>query len=334
MQPRMNQRERRHAKRMTHKPMPNKNYGYRPSSPHLKDWRFGGPTGLPRMVLAADGQWDKYLPESEYQNRGFETYSCVSQAALNCLETLAKQRGEAMNGSDRFLAKTSGTTKEGNSFWNVCETIRTKGVVQELSYPFGGGSFEDFYQEPPKSLEEEGRQWVDKYEYGYEFGMEAPDVLKRLLTYGPLEIAVHAWGARNKDGHYIRTLERANHAVMLYGYEDGVCWKIFDSYWKETKTLTWDFLIAASVRHHFALKQPKPMPTLTLPDDTLVQLVEGSGGFGLHLKGKIIVDDLAKVLASWQVRNGGDTKGKVVAVTLAQWQSLPHCNLKMEPVNE
>lgn len=65
-------------------------------------------------------------------------------------------------------------------------------------------------------------------------------------------------------------------------------------------------------------------------DNTLYQLVESPGGFALGLDGKLIIDDLASILASWQVRNAGNTTGKTATCSLADWNSVPHINLKRE----
>jgi hypothetical protein len=60
--------------------------------------------------------------------------------------------------------------------------------------------------------------------------------------------------------------------------------------------------------------------------------VEGLGGFALGLDGRLIIDDVAKILASWEVRNNGDTKGMTKAVRQAEWDSVPHINLKGESI--
>jgi hypothetical protein len=112
-------------------------------------------------------KWRDYTSRPEAQNIGFETYSCVSYSALNCIETLINykvKKGEFSadnikwlkdNGyfndegkadmSDRFLAVMSGTTKQGNSCDNVAETIRKKGLIPESDFPMGGKNFEQYH---------------------------------------------------------------------------------------------------------------------------------------------------------------------------------------------
>jgi hypothetical protein len=67
---------------------------------------------------------------------------------------------------------------------------------------------------------------------------------------------------------------------------------------------------------------------MTIKNNTLVQLVQGGGNFGLFLDNKIIIDDIAKVLAVWEVRNNGNTGGMTKALTLEEWDKYPKINLK------
>lgn len=112
-------------------------------------------------------KWHDYTSRPEPQRIGFETFSCVSYSALNCIETLMNykiKKGEFStenikwlkdNGyfndegkvdfSDRFLAIMSGTTKQGNSCDNVAEIIRKKGLIPETDLPYGGKNFDKYH---------------------------------------------------------------------------------------------------------------------------------------------------------------------------------------------
>lgn len=86
----------------------------------------------------------------------------------------------------------------------------------------------------------------------------------------------------------------------------------------------------------FELKDNVPMAKhLNLDDNTLVSLVEGSGGFGRYDKVKDIlyVDDTAKLLAQWF----GNTKGNVLAprisIGLKEWNLFARKDLKNNPLN-
>ena len=79
------------------------------------------------------------------------------------------------------------------------------------------------------------------------------------------------------------------------------------------------------------LTYEKPMANnpYNLFQNTLVQLTEGKGGFGLWDGEKFRYDDLDIILASWNVRNGGDTKGKTAALTQQAWDAYtPKYDLK------
>jgi len=75
---------------------------------------------------------------------------------------------------------------------------------------------------------------------------------------------------------------------------------------------------------------------MDLKENHLYQLVdpESSGGFGIAIDGKLIIDDTAKILATFQMRNDGNTIGKTIAVpTKTMWNTIPHYNLKMEVIS-
>lgn len=85
---------------------------------------------------------------------------------------------------------------------------------------------------------------------------------------------------------------------------------------------------------HLPFKTYKPMPEnnpYNLLEDTLVQLTEGKGGFGLWARGRFYVDETDKILASFMVRNSGVTAGKTASLTQEAWdQYKPKFNLKDE----
>ena len=68
------------------------NYGFVRPKIEGKHYVLGGVFSLPKSVLQADGQWDKWLPDREFQNmNGVEVYNCTSFGTLNCIETLVKK---------------------------------------------------------------------------------------------------------------------------------------------------------------------------------------------------------------------------------------------------
>ena len=73
--------------------MNNLNRGFIPTPPEETDWEFGGLTGIAEEILQPDGQWDAHLPVFELQkNSRFDSFSCVSYARNNVLETILKTK--------------------------------------------------------------------------------------------------------------------------------------------------------------------------------------------------------------------------------------------------
>ena len=89
----------------------------------------------------------------------------------------------------------------------------------------------------------------------------------------------------------------------------------------------------------FFTYMPEQNNPYDLQHHTLVQLAEGKGGFALFSTNnegddRFYIDDLAKILASWQVKNKGETGGKTLAVAQVVWDAYKdiHFNLKGEKV--
>lgn len=294
-----------------------------------KDWICGGVTGILGEELT-DGQWDAYLPLFEAQHKnGFDTFSCVTFSALNCIEALFKRKyDENVNFSDRAIAKLSNTTPTGNYLSTVADSVVKFGLVDESIWPYGGKNWSEYMTEVPNEVLKTGELFNTRYKINWEWVYDRdPATLMELLKKAPLQVTVFAWNGMS-SGIYTKTTNRQNHAVMLYGFEKNKYWKIYDHYIDETKELSWDFDFGSILKYNLETLMEKK----TIPSDTLVQKVDGAGGIALALDGKLIIDDVAKVLAVWMVRNGGDVKGKTIAVKSDIWDSMPHINLKKEYV--
>lgn len=297
-------------------------------------------------------EYSKDLPEPEnqsFRNEQFyiDTLACVSFSALNCVETefnalirmgllspddyaWLKEKGYIINGmfncSDRFTAKMSGTTKNGNDAWAVGNSIHNDGVVPEAVWPTPPAPFDwdTYYADPSEEAINLGQDFKKRFNIGYE-AVYAPRWAEAQQQ-GPLQVFVHAWGQKLADT-YIRTTAGINHAVMLYDNEEHLIYDHYDPYKKRLANdfIYYDFAFLYTIK--------KAIEPMKLKENYLYQLVSGSGGFGLAVGGKLLVDDTAKILASFLVRNGGDTKGKTIAVGQTDWDSAPHYNLKMEKLN-
>lgn len=129
--------------------------------PSSTDWFLKG-NEKPNIIPI---DWNKYVPIGENQNVKFvfDTGSCATFSALNSLETQLKltnlpdehklflqKNGYYKNGeinfSDKFTAIVSGTTKQGNTFQNVGNSIRHDGLLPDSLLPFGNEkTWEDWH---------------------------------------------------------------------------------------------------------------------------------------------------------------------------------------------
>jgi hypothetical protein len=309
-----------------------KNYGLRiEAEARVKDWIFGGISAIEPVNLVEKG-WSDYLPVKEVQrNKFFDSMACVTFSALNCLEILHKRLYEIeVNWSDRWMARVSGTTTKGNYLSTVADTIRKKGLILEEFWQFDNfKSWNEYMADPPDELDDYGKEFLEHYEVRWEWVMTRnAKYLKGVLRIAPLQVTGFAW-EKPIDGIYKRTTKKANHAFTVHDYKDGEYWLAFDHYDRSIKKLAWNFKFGHIIK--YKLEQKKPMPA-QIPNNTLVQLVEGKGGFALALDGKLIVDKLDKVLASFIVRNEGEIDGKTKALLQEDWDSFSKINLKKQPI--
>lgn len=220
-----------------------------------QDWKFGAsPLGVKEINPEAD--WSLFLPTNELQHFSWgDSFGCVSFSALNCLETLHKFKySETLNRSDKYTVVSSGTTKSGNTFVKVGDSIRKlDGTVSEQEYPAQANSWDDYYSPISDSLHQKGLLWLNEYEINYEW-VSPPfsEQLMQALKVAPIQITVYAWEKPkivDGDEIYQRTDKINNHAVMLFAYEKDKYWFIFDHYDKTIKKLAWDFLIGYAFRY-------------------------------------------------------------------------------------
>jgi len=303
-----------------------------------RDWKFGGYTGIENEVLCSDGQWDLWLPPLEIQrNDYFETMACVSFACANAIEALLNRKYSLdRNYSDRALAKMSGTKRTGNEMSIVANTARDFGLMLERYWEFDREAiktWDEFYAEIPNEIKQKTEDFLEDYELKWEWVYSPnPEKIKEALTYAPLATAIYAYTPTDANGYYTRADYWPNHLVLLYGYEDGKYWKIYDQYNNCYKKMAWDFNFGAKLKFNIT-KRGTTMPKYQFDNNTLLQLVEQGTerhNFGMILDGKLIVDELDKLIASWIVRNNGNLVNKVRAVTLEVWQSFPKISLKKE----
>lgn len=145
---------------------------------------------LPYEVLNPSGDWTPYLPSPENQSTHIvDTMACVTFSCLNVIETQIKfLTGKEVNFSDRFIAKLSGTTQQGNTVQNVLDTIRKYGLVLEEEWPTDlDFDWNQYYADVPDEVINKAR----KIDLAYEFHYPPQDWLRE-LKHLPLEMIIES----------------------------------------------------------------------------------------------------------------------------------------------
>lgn len=154
---------------------------------------------IPYEVVLESGDWRPFIPLGEKQQDPAETMACVTFSCMSILETQIKQQtGTEPNYSDRFIAKLSGTTHQGNYLDKVADTVRTIGVVNETDWPKPPNYNWDSYYAP---IPQDVINKAQKLDIAYESMTATLDNLKRALKQSPVQI--------------ILTKDSPNHAVTL-----------------------------------------------------------------------------------------------------------------------
>jgi hypothetical protein len=296
-----------------------KNTGVILESPSNSGWRYGHISGGNRKKFAPDGQWDKFLPIFETQFKmGFESMACVSFSYNNCLETYFKAAfGFEPNFNDRYLATVSGTTEKGNTFSAVAHAGHKKGLADEETWPWDDSikTWEDYYATPPSKAIESAMLFQSKYKTLYEWVEPKPEVMIDALQYGTLQVC--------SDGH----------AYMIYGYEAGKKWHIFDTYpysgGTGKRTLPWSHRYLAAMLH--TAQEETSTELLDIKNDCLVFEGTGPGRLGLHVNKKMFVDDPSKIQGQWLTRNARDgmfVGAPCMTISTENFSKFPRLDLK------
>lgn len=238
-----------------------KKYGYKPEIVTPDQFVLGANSTLPKIILQSNGQWDDFLPPDEYQNRnGFETMACTVFATINILEILFKRVfGQDRDFSDRYLAICSGVTTEGGSPQTPIEIARKQsGLIDDLLLPFplDAKVWDDYYNPIPmkSTLLSVGIEFLRIYKLGHEWVFTEENILEKqklmmeALQYSPLGVSVYAW-QKNELGLYIKG-GMDNHWCVVYGYDEGNFWKVFDTYDNTHKKIIWKYDFGCAKRYH------------------------------------------------------------------------------------
>lgn len=312
-----------------------------------------------------NGIWTPYRPTNEVQFKkfAFDTMSCASFSANNVIEYQINwmlQNGKinpemkawlnskgyledgVCNLSDRFLAIMSGTTKQGNFFQAVWDSVRNNGVIPERVFPFGGNTFEEYHDANliTPEMKALGQEWKTKFEAFYEwitfdnnpdFTIDQLEACKKALKFAPLHIAIPVPGT---------------HAITLEAIQEPNL-TVFDQYPPFVNINQLNYQIHYAMRGYVALKTQAVIPVRTLKlgmsgeDVKTLQANLTTLGYALGtIDGKFGNMTKAAVKAfqaSWKLVADG-VVGKLTQATLAdalkrkselgKWKLIPELELK------
>jgi len=217
-----------------------KKYGFIPDILKDGDFVFGGGF-IGTKEINPSGDWSAFLVKDEVQNKNqTETMACTTFGTINAIEVLMyfifKQE---FNFSERFIAILSGTNQGGNNPHTVAETIRKKGLINEIDLPFDDSitTWDKFYSPWPmlKNLLNKGRKWLEEYDLKHEYVWTGDPLVaekKRLielaLKRSPIAISVYAWSGQ--ENGIFQQLGSDNHWCLCYKIDENGNYCVFDSY--------------------------------------------------------------------------------------------------------
>ncbi len=160
------------------------------------DFVAGVFTPITYEVRNPSGDWRPFLVERENQFGLQDSMSCVSFSAVSAIEMQEKfLTGVERNYSDRWIAKMSNTTPQGNWLYKVAEAIEEVGLVRELSYPAPPNYTFDQYHAPIMTevltkLIAEGARWNQQWQFKAEFIPATKEAMLKHIKHAPLQIVI------------------------------------------------------------------------------------------------------------------------------------------------
>ncbi len=217
---------------------------------------------IPYEVRLQSGDWRPYLVKEEHQySNNTDTMGCVSFSCNNDLEIQTKfLTGQEVNYSDRFLAKMSGTTPDGNWLDKVADTARNVGLVKESEWPAPANyTWSQYYASIPQEVINKAVKPDIAYEV---IGADKTSLLYHLKQ-APIQITIPA--------------PHPNHAVVLVAIEGNTAY-YFDTYIPALKTID---VSKISYALKIVLKQGDIMPKFFRVNDhgkLGIAVLEGHSG--------------------------------------------------------
>jgi hypothetical protein len=323
--------------------------------PKPTDYIAGRETTIRGIARVPDGNWTPFKNGDEAQSViSFDTQSCTAFSAINTIEMLMKFLPEdakqalyklGFNSnfecSKRFTAIVSGTTAQGNTFSNVAEAIRTKGVIPEADLPFGGSSFAEYHNPNvvTPAMYEKARKVLDivlfKYDWVFfdgspEFTTDQYTATAEALKTSPIQI-----GIQTPAYHAITLLELAK-------LNDKPYYTVFDHYAPYLRA-TYEYYPHFGMRFDVESKLTSVQTTTGYPEFTFTQyLVYGSTGLEVRMLQRVLIYEgflkagldtgnmfnlTIQALRSFQAKYGIEAIGKVGPKTRAVLNDL--CKKKL-----
>ncbi len=281
-----------------------KNTGFIEVAPRAMDFVAGEESGIAAIERLPSGDWRPYYPSDEWQKllgvkylggNGFDTLSCVSFSANNVVEMYAnycltnnlwpeelvlwlRERGYIdpsgkLNLSDRFTAKVSGTTKNGNSLPAVWDAIRNFGAVPESVWPFPvneikespDSAWETFFRDIPQDVLDLGLEFKKRLLVQYEWSAypgsgATPASFARMLRVAPLQIATAVCSPWNTSELILACGAGTGHATTMGHVDPMTSYDIYDHYDPFRKRFALDYTITYAVRGMIS-----PQPAVVAP---------------------------------------------------------------------
>lgn len=293
--------------------LPNINTGVKIQAPLPSDFIAGTETGIEPSIRNVAADWKSFLSTDETQRSAiFDTFACVTFSALNCVEAqmdwmmtqnlipppvlqelkdmgFIDEQGH-FNASDRFTAKMSGTTHDGNYLTAVWDSIRNDGIIPEKDWQFSkdqaGFNWDAYYAEIPQALKDKGKRFLDLFETRYQWlfsGDKSIESLKTWLQLAPIQICTAVCPPWNTSQTIPACSLNVGHATMVYCVNNGV-YDIEDHYYPYQKHLALDYPIPFALQGVVKLKEawnivspPIEAPTVRKHDFS-VTILYGSRG--------------------------------------------------------
>ena len=186
---------------------------------------------LPYEVRNPSGDWTPHLPPGEFQaTNNVDTMACVTFSDLNSIETQYHfHTGTHRNFSDRFTARMSGTTTEGNYLFRVADSVRRDGLVDESEWPAPAVfTWDEYYKTPPIEVVDKARLFLATWSVQYEWIDVTRESLMYHLKHAPIQVTI------------------PGHAVLDF-YTTADVQKYFDSYLPFVKERAEPFVSAMKV---------------------------------------------------------------------------------------